>query len=227
MKKFPYQIKIDENNNNSEYISIDYSYQDYKIEIRIFDGYIKAIGIDEQKIFNFLKRLNFNDFEIFKNKNNINLYFKCNKFNNYHLILKQINNKIFFKLYKNNNLFKKAFCYINKENKQIYQNSAHIIIKHLLKHKDSTFDFKKVSNKKIHVIDKSNNNYFFFSIFDKDIIKIEYHLEEDEQEDRYLYTNKSLYNINYIDPANFLLGTIDVPNEEINKIKLERKMNEF
>lgn len=224
MKKFPYQIKIDENNNN-KYIEINYSYQDYKIEIRIFDGYIKAIGIDEQKIFNFLKRLNLNNFKI--SKNSINLYFQCNKFNDYHLILKQVNNKIFFRLYKNNNLFKKAFCYINKENKTIYKNSAHIIFKHLLKHKDSTFDFKKVSNKKIHVIDKSSNNYFILSIFDEDIIKIEYHLEEDEQEDRYLYTNKSLYNINYIDPANFLLGTIDVPSEEINKIKLLRKMNEF
>ena len=68
MKKFPYQIKTD--NNNNKYIEINYSYQDYKIEIRIFDGYIKAIGIDEQNIFNFLKRLNFNDFDI--SKNNIN-----------------------------------------------------------------------------------------------------------------------------------------------------------
>lgn len=219
-----YQHKIDEN--EKQYIAINYSYKDSNIEIRIYEDCIKAVGIDEQVIFIFLKNLNFLNFKL--SKNSTVLKFKCNRYNDFNLIIKHINNKVFFKLYVNEKLSKKAFCYINKENKPLFKNSAQIILKHLLIHKEADdYDFEKISNQTICAKDKSNNNYFLISIFDNDIIKIESHLEKDKKEDRFLYTDKSLHHISYLNSLDFLLGTINVPEEEINKIKLSKKMNEF
>lgn len=173
-----------------------------------------------------MKKLNFLDFKVFKN--NANLSFKCNRYNDFNLVLKHVNNKVFLKLYENGKLSKKAFCYINKENKKIYENSAQIVFKHLLFFKNkSQYKSKRISEKEIYIFNNNKEEEeFFISIFDKDILKIKY-LYNGEVKARYKYTHNSLYYINNFNYLDFLISSENVADQEIEQIKLSRKLNKF
>ena len=228
---FDYKIRLDQYGN--KYIQIPFSYKDSNITIEIYQHFITASGIDEQALFYFCKHLNLENLDRnnvkFKIKNNnIFLYFKCYMNNDFTIYIKHVKNKLFFKLYKNNILSKRSFCYINKENKKIYENSAHTVFKHLLNHKNkSKYDLKKISENEIYIINTINKEEkFFVSIFDKDILEIKY-IYNDKNKTQYKYTHDSLYCINNFKFFDFLVGVEEVPFEEIERIKLSRKMNKF
>tara|TARA_Y100000588_G_scaffold130042_1_gene142440 strand:- start:1401 stop:2093 length:693 start_codon:yes stop_codon:yes gene_type:complete len=228
---FDYKIRLDQYGN--KYIQIPFSYKDSNITIEIYQHFITASGIDEQALFYFCKHLNLENLDRnnikFKIKNNnIFLYFKCYMNNDFTIYIKHVKNKLFFKLYKNNILSKRSFCYINKENKKIYENSAHTVFKHLLNHKNkSKYDLKKISENEIYIINTINKEEkFFVSIFDKDILEIKY-IYNDKNKTQYKYTYDSLYCINNFKFLDFLVGVEEVPVEEIEQIKLSRKLNKF
>ena len=228
---FDYQIKIDKYVN--KYIEIPFSYRNSNITIKIYQHFITASGIDKQSLFYFCRHLNIENLDRnnikFKIKNNnIFLYFKCYMNNDFTIYIKHVKNKLFFKLYKNNILSKRSFCYINKENKKIYENSAHTVFKHLLNHKNkSKYDLKKISENEIYIINTINKEEkFFVSIFDKDILEIKY-IYNDKNKTQYKYTYDSLYCINNFKFLDFLVGVEEVPVEEIEQIKLSRKLNKF
>lgn len=229
---FNYRIKLDEEQEegDNKYIEIPFSYKDSNINIKIYQYFISASGIDEQIMFYFRKHLSFKNlnennikFQIVENR--LILFFKCHMNKNFIITIKHVNNKLFFKLYNNNSLFKRAFCYINKENKKIYENSAQIVFKHLLSFKNnSQYKLKIISEKEIYIF--NNNEEFFVSIFDKDILKIKY-LYNGEGKARYKYTHNSLYYLNNFNYLDFLISSEDVTDGKIEQIKLSRKLNKF
>jgi len=228
---FDYQIKIDKYVN--KYIEIPFSYRNSNITIKIYQHFITASGIDKQSLFYFCRHLNIenldrNNIKFKITDNNIFLYFKCYMNNDFTINIKHVKNKLFFKFYKNNTLSKRAFCYINKENKKIYENSAHTVFKHLLNHKNkSKYDLKKISENEIYIINTTNKEEkFFVSIFDKDILEIKY-IYNGKNKTQYKYTYDSLYCINNFKFLDFLVGVEEVPVEEIEQIKLSRKLNKF
>ena len=228
---FDYQIRLDQYGN--KYIEIPFYYKESNITIKIYQHFITASGIDEQALFYFCKHLNLenldrNNIKFKITDNNIFLYFKCYMNNDFTINIKHVKNKLFLKLYKNNTLSKRAFCYINKENKKIYENSAHIVFKHLLNFKNkSKYVLEKISENEIYIINTTNKEEkFFVSIFDKDILEIKY-IYNGKDKTQYKYTYDSLYCINNFKFLDFLVGVEEVPIEEIERIKLSRKMNEF
>ena len=227
---FDYQIKIDKYVN--KYIEIPFSYRNSNITIKIYQHFITASGIDKQSLFYFCRHLNIenldrNNIKFKITDNNIFLYFKCYMNNDFTINIKHVKNKLFFKFYKNNTLSKRAFCYINKENKKIYQNSAHIVLKHLFNHKDvKKYNVIKKSNEEIYIDNEKTNEKFLISIFNENIIKMRYSIDGEET---ILYNNtkNSLYHINNFDFFDFILGTYNVSKKEIEQIKLLKKLNKF
>ena len=229
----PYQIKTDKKNNNNKYIAINYSYQDHKIEIRIYKNQVIAKGIDEQILFyNYVFNIvqpdtEISDIIVKTYKNNVDLFIQQNTTDLLNINIKQVKNRLFFKLYKNNILFKRAFCYINKENKKTYENSAYILLKHLSNHNQiEKYKTTKISDVEIYIESPKSNETFLISVFDNDIIKNQYSIDGNII-DIYSFTKESLYHINNLDYFAFLLGTKNITEEEINKIKLSRKINKF
>ena len=228
---FDYKIRLDQYGN--KYIEIPFHYKESNITIKIYQHFISAFGIDEQALFYFCKHLNLENLDRNNIKfkiidNNVFLYFKCYMNNDFTINIKHVKNKLFFKLCKNNVLSKRAFCYINKGNKKIYENSAHIVFKHLLNFKNkSKYVLEKISKNEIYIINTTNKKEkFFVSIFDKDILEIKY-IYNGKDKSQYKYTHDSLYCINNFKFLDFLVGVEEVPIEEIERIKLSRKMNEF
>ena len=223
---FPYQTKRDQN--NQQYIEVPFSYNSYNITIRIYNGKIIAKGIDEQILFYISKFINFEcpNITYKKTKNYIDFFFEHEE-SCFNIRIKNVNNRLFIKLYKDEILIKRTFCYINKENKQIYQNSAYIVLKHLLNHKDiEKYNIIKNSNKEIYIDNSKNKESFLISIFNKDIVKMEYTLDGSKTV-MYSYTEKSLYYINNLEIFDFCLGVYDVNIKEIEKLKLLDKLNKF
>ena len=178
--KFPYELKLDINKKN--YIEIPFSYGKSDIEIRIYKEQILVKGIDEQILFFFDDVIDFKHPNItFKtSKNYIDLFLEKEEIY-LNINIKHVKNRLFFKLYKNELLFKRAFCYINKENKKIYQNSAHIVLKHLFNHKDvKKYNVIKKSNEEIYIDNEKTNEKFLISIFNENIIKMRYSIDGEE-----------------------------------------------
>lgn len=217
----PYEIKNDKN--NIEHINIPLSYQDNNIEIKIYTYVIIVCGIDEQIMFKLHESLDLYNtnitFKEFKNSTNILLDNIIN--------IKHVKNKVFFKLYQNEKLSKKAFCYLDKENKKIYENSAYIFIKYLFNHKYSEqYHFTKISDTSVYISNIENQETFIISLFNKDIVKIEHSFNENEYI-YYTYTNNLLYYINNLNIFDFGKGIYEVDQKEIEKIKLSKKINQF
>lgn len=226
-----YEIKKDINKNY--YIEIPFLYDGSDIEIRIYKDKVIAKGIDEQILFyNYIFNIvqpdtQISDIIVKTYKNQVDLFIQQNTTDLLNINIKQVKNRLFFKLYKNDILVKRAFCYINKENKYIYENSSYTLLKHLLNHTQiEKYNVVKISDKEIYIESPKSNETFLISVFDNDIIKIKYSIDGNIM-DIYSFTKESLYHINNLDLFAFLLGTKDTPKEEINKIKLSRKMNEF
>ena len=235
--KFNYKIKTDDqikDFNNPQYIELTFYYKEHSININIYNAHVIIKGIDEQKLFNFyhyldFHRLNDNDIKFKTNKNSIKFYLKNTKNNQFEIILdiKQVNNKLFFKNYFKSNLNKRAFCYINKENKTIYNNPSQIIFKHLIQHQNKgDCILKIISDKIISFNNKSSEDKFYFEICNKNIIKMTHSTQEDNVI-RYLNTEDSIYYINNLKLFHFLFGVQDLSKQEIYEMKLSEKLSYF
>tara|TARA_Y100000588_G_scaffold130042_1_gene142438 strand:- start:122 stop:658 length:537 start_codon:yes stop_codon:yes gene_type:complete len=158
---FPYQIKKDKN--NQKYIEVPFSYKDSNIKIRIYNGKLIAEGVDEQILFYIYKFINFKNPNITcKISNNYTDFLFQSEEDFFNINIKNVKNKLFIKVYKNKILLKRTFCYIDKENKYIYINSAYIVLKHILNHKEKDkYNIIKNSNKEIYINNKKDNETFF------------------------------------------------------------------
>lgn len=235
--KFNYKIKTDDkikNFNNHLYIELTFYYKEHSININIYNSHVIIEGIDEQKLFNFYHYLNFyhlndNNIKFKTDKNNIKFYLKNTKNYKFEIILniKQVNNKLFFKNYFKSNLNKRAFCYINKENKTIYKNPSQIIFKHLIQHpnKDDCV-LNIISDKLISFHDIISEDKFYFEICNESIIKMTHNTQE-YNIIRYLNTEDSLYYINNLKLFHFLFGVQDLSKQEIYEIKLSKNLSYF
>lgn len=229
--KFNYKIK---NFNSTQYIELTFYYKEHSININIYNAHVIIKGIEEQKLFNFYHYLDFyhlndNNIKFKTDKNNIKFYLKNTKNYKFEIILdiKQVNNKLFFKNYFENNLNKRAFCYIDKENKTIYKNPSQIIFKHLIQHPNKgDFILNFMSDKIISFNDTINGEVFYFEILNENIIKMTDCLH-DSKVIRYLNTEDSLYYINNLKLFHFLFGVQALSKKEIYEMKLSEKLNYF
>ena len=240
--KFNFYIKTNYKTNNlneSRYIEIPFHYKGFTIKLNIYNGYIIVKGLDEQRLFNFrtfldFSNLNKENIKLKSYQNNIHLYFKNTDTpqSETEVIIKQVNNKLFFKCYFKNKLFKRAFCYINKENNNIYKDSSYIVFKHLINHKNKeNYKLNIISDNHIKFSDPINKEFIDIIIFSNNIIKTitNFNGKNSVKSNiiRYCNTKESLYYINNIKFLDFLFGAYEVSKEEIDKIKLIKNIDHF